>query len=152
MSASREPCLAIAIILAPLLFGIHLQAYVNELAGCLVETSGAPAPPERIKRLVDEVCLLCTRVALCNPPGAKHFTLTRVVEDAPSAAQQAQHADERVPQMVRALAISPQQRGQLGQLRRLFLQKLAKIVADRKEVNAQLVVSPLFQCFQFFWG
>lgn len=28
--------------------------------------------------LVDEVCLLCTRTALCNPPGSKHFALTKV--------------------------------------------------------------------------
>ncbi|GAB4820097.1 hypothetical protein N2152v2_007143 [Parachlorella kessleri] len=119
----------------------YYKAYVNELAGCLVETNGQPASPERIKCLVDEVCLLVTRVALCNPAGVKHFTLTKVVEDVSGGqqAQQAQHADDRVPQVVRALAISPQQRTQLGQLRRLFLQKLAKIVADRKEVNAQLM-------------
>ena len=122
-----------------------MQAYVNELAGCLVETNGQPASPERIKCLVDEVCLLVTRVALCNPAGVKHFTLTKVVEELPGAqqAQQAQHADDRVPQVVRALAILPQQRTQLGQLRRLFLQKLGKIVNDRKEVNAQLMVSVL---------
>lgn len=56
----------------------YYKAYVNELAGCLVETSGQPASPERIRCLVDEVCLLCTRVALCNPAGVKHFTLTKV--------------------------------------------------------------------------
>lgn len=58
----------------------------------------------------------------------------------------AQHADDRVPVMVRALSVSPQQRSQLGQLRRLFLQKLAKIVNDRKEINAQLLVSKLRHC------
>lgn len=58
----------------------------------------------------------------------------------PPPPPQAQHADDRVPQMVRALGISPQQRTQLSQLRRLFLQKLAKIVGDRKDVNAQLLV------------
>lgn len=36
------------------------------------------APQDRVKRLVDEVCLLCTRTALCNPPGSKHFALTKV--------------------------------------------------------------------------
>ena len=35
-------------------------------------------PQERVRRLVEEVCLLCTRTALCNPPGAKHFALTKV--------------------------------------------------------------------------
>lgn len=59
----------------------------------------------------------------------------QVVEDAPG-----QHADDRVPQMVRALSISPQQRSQLSQLRRLFLQKLAKIVNDRKDINTLLLV------------
>lgn len=170
------------------------QAYVNELAGCLVETNGQPPCPERIKRLVDEVCLLCTRVALCNPAGVKHFTLTKVGGGRDSGARavhrrgcalwrrqeaargaalgrgwdppacsaalppvltlalppwlsmqvvedaSGQHADDRVPQMVRALSISPQQRSQLSQLRRLFLQKLAKIVNDRKDINALLLV------------
>lgn len=53
---------------------------------------------------------------------------------------QTQHADDRVPQMVRALGIGAQQRTQLSQLRRLFLTKLAKIVEDRKAINAQLLV------------
>lgn len=33
------------------------------------------------RRAAPQVCLLCTRVALCNPAGVKHFTLTKVVED-----------------------------------------------------------------------
>ena len=45
--------------------------------------------------LVDEVCLLLTRVALCNPAGMKHFTLTRVEESPRGAAG----CDERVPQV-----------------------------------------------------
>lgn len=32
-----------------------------------------------------QVCLLCTRVALCNPAGVKHFTLTKVVDDSATA-------------------------------------------------------------------
>ena len=35
----------------------------------------------RPRRAAPQVCLLCTRVALCNPAGVKHFTLTKVVED-----------------------------------------------------------------------
>nr|QLC27631.1 bZIP transcription factor 5 [Chlorella sp. HS2] len=132
----------------------YYKAYVNELAGILVESDnpGSQAtqvrtcavdaarlePPgwplqERVRRLVDEVCLLSTRAALCNPPGSKHFALTKV-DDVPG-----QPADARVPQIARALDITASQRRQLGQLRSLFLQKLGRIAGDRREINAQLV-------------
>lgn len=52
-----------------------------------------------------------------------------------------QPADARVPQIARALDITASQRRQLGQLRSLFLQKLGRIAGDRREINAQLVVS-----------
>lgn len=112
----------------------HYKAYVNELAGILVESENpnADATQERVRRLVEEVCLLCTRTALCNPPGAKHFALTKV-DDVPG-----QPADARVPQIARALDINAQQRRQLGQLRGLFLQKLARIAAERQDINSQL--------------
>lgn len=64
---------------------------MNELAGCLVETNGQPPCSERIRRLVDEVCLLCTRVALVNPAGAKHFTLTKVVDETGTGTSQVTH-------------------------------------------------------------
>jgi hypothetical protein len=112
----------------------HYKAYVNELAGILVESENpnAGATQERVRRLVEEVCLLCTRTALCNPPGAKHFALTKV-DDVPG-----QPADARVPQIARALDINAQQRRQLSQLRGLFLQKLARIAAERQDINSQL--------------
>ena len=88
-----------------------------------------------MRALVDEATLLTTRVALCNPPGAKHFALTPV-DESPS-----QPADERVPQIARALNITPQQRAQLGQLRSLFLGKLGGLGQARGELNTQLMVS-----------
>ena len=51
-----------------------------------------------------------------------------------------QPADARVPQIARALDINAQQRRQLGQLRGLFLQKLARIAAERQDINSQLAV------------
>ncbi|KAL4422839.1 hypothetical protein ABPG75_009036 [Micractinium tetrahymenae] len=112
----------------------YYKAYVNELAGILVESDNpaSQATQERVRRLVDEVCLLSTRAALCNPPGSKHFALTKV-DDVPG-----QPADARVPQIARALDITANQRKQLGQLRSLFLQKLGRIAGDRQEINAQL--------------
>ena len=94
----------------------------------------SPATQGRVQRLVDEICLLLTRVALCNPPGIKHFTLTRV-EEAPAGSHP---GDERVPQVARALSITGQQRRELSQLRSLFLAKLSRIVAERKDVHSLL--------------
>lgn len=113
------------------------KAYVNELAGILVESDNPSShtTQDRVRRLVDEVCLLVTRAALCNPPGSKHFALTKV-DDVSN-----QPADTRVPQIARALDITQQQRRQLGQLRGLFLQKLALIAAERHEINQQLAGS-----------
>ncbi|KAI3430540.1 hypothetical protein D9Q98_005133 [Chlorella vulgaris] len=112
----------------------HYKAYVTELATLLVSSDNpaANATQERVRVLVDEVCLLCTRTALCNPPGSKHFALTKV-DDVSN-----QPADTRIPQISRALDINQHQRRQLGQLRSLFLQKLARVAAERRGINAQL--------------
>lgn len=56
-----------------------------------------------------------------------------------------QPADARVPQIARALDINAQQRRQLGQLRGLFLQKLARIAAERQDINSQLAVRVLLE-------
>ncbi|EFN51260.1 expressed protein [Chlorella variabilis] len=129
----------------------HYKAYVNELAGILVESDNPGAAPtqaraeppgclaarlaawpDRVRRLVEEVCLLSTRTAVCNPPGSKHFALTKV-DDVSN-----QPADARVPQIARALDITQQQRRQLSQLRGLLLQKLARVAAERQDINHQL--------------
>lgn len=52
-----------------------------------------------------------------------------------------QPADARVPQIARALSICQQQRRQLGQLRAIFLQRLAGICAERQDINQRLAVS-----------
>lgn len=174
---TASPCSVLASLTASPSFTPSLcsQAYVNELAGILVESDNpsAGATQGAVKRLVDEACLLTTRAALCNPPGAKHFALTKArsarlslcgwlvavqtgrsssaggqpahpvlasqpscqVDDVPG-----QPADARVPQIARALDVSPQQRRQLGQLRGLYLQKLGRIAAERQELNSQLLV------------
>lgn len=123
--------------MTPMDLARYYKAYVNELAGTLVESSdpSSPATQARISTLVDEVCLLLTRVALCNPTGMKTFMLARV-EEAPGGPSVT--CDERVPQVVHALAIASQQRHELGQLRGLFLSKLGRIVGERRELHSLL--------------
>lgn len=101
----------------------YYRAYVHEMAACVVETGDK----SRLAALVDEVCALCFRVALVNPPAMKSLMVCKV-----DSTSNARPADERVPAVLRAMHLTAEQRAELRQLRCIFLQKLAAILAERR--------------------
>ncbi|KAK9814332.1 hypothetical protein WJX72_004099 [[Myrmecia] bisecta] len=116
------------------------KEYVKQLAICLAEVEETPESPalERIKQLTNESTILVMRTGICNPVMSKSFVASQL--EGMRATEDEENPDMWLP-VARSLNLSPQQREDLGQLRRLFLQKMAAIVAARGEIHGELLAA-----------
>lgn len=117
------------------------KEYVNELAQSLVDVdknSQDVMAADKIKRLCNEATILCMRVAISNPVITKSFVACQLEDNCIVSG-------EEPPEMwlgvARSLLLSPEQRSELIQLRRLFISKLSSIIDQRKEIYTLLTGS-----------
>ena len=104
----------------------HFSSLVKECAKTFVEGAGTAEVDDRVCDLVDQALQLWHRVAQCNPAAAKQFATVKLDENG-----RGQPADERAPHIVRSLGLSDIQKGELCNLRRLFVQNVATIATAR---------------------
>lgn len=117
------------------------KEYVNELAQGLVDVDKNPqdvVAAEKIKRLCNESTILCMRVAISNPVITKSFVACQLEDN---CIVQNEEPPEMWLSVARSLLLSPEQRSELIQLRRLFISKLSSIIDQRKEIYTLLTGS-----------
>lgn len=124
--------------MAPSTLCAHFQTMVKELARTVVEEAGTLLAEQRAMQLVDQILNLWQRVGECNPVAAKAFIAGKW-ED---AQQRGQPADERTPQIMRALGLNDRQKAEIRNLRRLFLQRIASITAERSTAATPSLAAP----------
>lgn len=117
------------------------KEYVNELAQSLIDIDKNPqdvVAADKIKRLCNEATILCMRVAISNPVITKSFVACQLEENCIVTGEE---PPEMWLNVARSLLLSPEQRSELIQLRRLFISKLSSIIDQRKEIYTLLTGS-----------
>ncbi|GMH37077.1 hypothetical protein BSKO_04950 [Bryopsis sp. KO-2023] len=110
------------------------QAYVTEISEALVEVgTGGTGAMERIELLINEICMLCLSFNAVNPVSAGKMHVRDAKETEAEELKQWKS-------IVATLELTDEQKLEIIQLRKMLLQKLQRLLAERGKLN--LTIQP----------